>query len=205
MDVALLNPGQYLKSQELRGDETFTITGVEVEELEDVEGGKKVKGIIYLRGSKPWVGNVTNAMCLKAMFGRETDRWIGKRVTLYAAPWKDQVTKEDTTCIRVRGSPDLAADITFTLRLARKRPQQVVMRKTVPGQRPELPSERLVRLAKEAGYDKDAIKAVLEEIAPGKVKVQRDVTDELADQVLARLKSAPAAPPAEAATSEVPK
>lgn len=198
MDVALLNPGQYLKSQELRGDETFVITGIEVEELEDVEGGKKVKGVIHLKGSKPWVGNVTNAMCLKAMFGRETDRWVGKRVTLYAAPWKDQVTKEDTTCIRVRGSPDIPADVTFVLRLARKKPQTLTMRKTVPGQRPEMPAERLLRQAKELGRTKDEVKAALEQLAPGKVKVQRDITDELADQVIERLAATVPAEPGSA-------
>lgn len=194
MDVSLLNPSRYLKSAELKGDATFTLKAVTLEELEDTEGGKETKGLIHLKETeKLWVINVTNALCIKAMFGRETDGWLGKRVTLFAAPWVDQVTKEPTTCLRVRGSPDIPADITFILKLARKKPQTMVMRKTVPGARPEHPSDRLLRKAKEAGHEKAAVNAMLEQLAPGRVKVKGDVTDELADQVLAAL-AKPAAP-----------
>lgn len=195
MDVALLNPGRFLKSQELRGDTTFTITHIETEELEDTEGDTQVKGLLHLKETnKLWVINVTNALCCKAMFGRETDAWKGKRVTLYAAPWTDQTTKEATTCIRVRGSPDLAADVPFVLKLARKKPQHLVMRKTVPGARVETPAERLLRVAKEKfGQDRAAIRALLERLSPGRVKVMADVTAELADQALAEL-AKPVAP-----------
>lgn len=199
MDVSLLNPTRYLKSQELKGDATFTIARPPwLEELAAEDGEEIEKGLISFKETKKlWVINVTNALCIKAMFGRETDAWVGKRVTLYAAPWTDQMTKEATTCLRVRGSPDLAGDVHFILKLARKKPKPMVMKKTVAGVRTEPPAERLLREASSLGHDKAAVKALLEEIAPGKVKVQSDVTEELAAQVLARLQAsaAPAGKP----------
>ncbi len=45
--------------------------------------------------------NRTNGECLKAMFGRDTGEWIGKRVTLYPAEYQGE------TAIRVKGSPDM--------------------------------------------------------------------------------------------------
>jgi len=127
-----LNPSRFLKSQSFAGREpSFTIKTVRIEELEGTDGKKKVKGIISFQEiSKEWVLNRTVVECLKAMWGRETNDWHGHRVTLYAAPFHDNTTGEDTTCIRVRGSPDLPADTSITISLPRKKPFTVPLAKT---------------------------------------------------------------------------
>lgn len=132
MDVALLHPSRFLKSAELKGkDTTFTITGIQLEELEDENGKKKTKGIVSFKETpKLLVINRTNSDCIKGMFGRETDNWIGKRVTLYPAPFFDNFTKEHTTAIRVKGSPDIKEATTITVHLPRKKPTQVKMART---------------------------------------------------------------------------
>lgn len=136
MDFDEMYPGRFLKSTKLKNkagkliDVTLTIENVFAEELEG-DKGKKLTGILSFVGKTLQLTlNKTNGLCLKAMFGRETNDWIGKRVTLWAAPYHDNTTGEDTTCIRVRGSPDISADKTFELKLARKKPVMLTMRRT---------------------------------------------------------------------------
>lgn len=131
MDFELLFPGRFIKSAQFNGrDVTMTIKAVVLEELEGIRG-KQQKGIVSFE-ERPlqWVLNRTNASALKAMFGRETNGWVGKRVTLYPAPFRDLATDEETTAIRVRGSPDLKVDLTFELALPRKKPVQVKLART---------------------------------------------------------------------------
>ena len=131
MDYSLLFPSEYLKSAQFNGrDVTLTIKSVSLEELEGIQG-KKLKGIIgFQERPLKWVLNRTNASALVAMFGRETDAWRGKRVTLWPAPFTDPQTGEATTAIRVRGSPDISANMEFELRLPRKKPLTVKLLKT---------------------------------------------------------------------------
>ena len=131
MDWSLMFPSEYLKSAQFQGkDVTMTIESVALEELEGMTG-KKLKGIVKFR-ERPlkWVLNRTNASALVAMFGRETDSWVGKRVTLWPAPFTDPQTGEPMTAIRVRGSPSIEADVSFELKLPRKKPVQVHLKKT---------------------------------------------------------------------------
>lgn len=132
MDAALLHPSRFLKSAEFKGkDVTYTIASVVLEDLEDENGKTKTKGIVSFRETKKLlVINRTNSDCIKGMFGRETDNWIGKRVTFYPAPFFDNFTKEHTTAIRVRGSPDIKEATTVTVHLPRKKPVQVKMART---------------------------------------------------------------------------
>jgi hypothetical protein len=135
MDASLLNPSRFLKSQSFAGREpTFTIKAVRIEELESNDGQKKVKGIVSFQEiAKEWVLNRTVVECLKAMWGRETNDWHGHKVTLWAAPFHDNTTGEDTTCIRVKGSPDLPTDMSVTITLPRKKPFTVPLTKTATG------------------------------------------------------------------------
>lgn len=132
MDYALLFPGRFLKSAQFLGkDVHLTIAGVRTEALPSDKGGEKVKGIVAFNETKlELVLNRTNAECVKGMFGRETDEWIGKRVTFYPAPFSDPFTGEQTTCIRVRGSPDIDKDVTVEVTLPRKKPMRVALKKT---------------------------------------------------------------------------
>lgn len=132
MDVALLHPSRFLKSQEFQGkDVTYTIKSIVLEELEDENAQKKVKGLMTFEETpKALVINRTNSDCIKGMFGRETNNWIGKRVTLFPEPFFNRMTKEHTTAIRVRGSPDIKEATTVTVALPRKKPVQMKMSKT---------------------------------------------------------------------------
>ena len=131
VDFDELYPGRFIKSGDLRGqDRNLTITRVEVDELEGTKG-KQTKGIIHFAETKKGlVLNRTNGECLKAMFGRKLPDWVGKRVTLYPKKIESEVAD---LAIRIRGSPDLAADVTFELHLARKRPQTMTLKKTATG------------------------------------------------------------------------
>ena len=140
-DYDELFPGRFLKSVEFKGRAvTLTIATVETEKLPERQKNKprpgekpkpvyKTKGIIgFKETDRTMVLNRTNGECFKAMFGRRTADWIGKRVTLYPAPY------EDTTCIRVKGSPDLSTpSIEFSLELPQKRPQTVTLVNTQKG------------------------------------------------------------------------
>lgn len=132
MDCALLNPSRFLKSQEFNGkDVTYTLASVVLEDLEDEAGAKKTKGILGFKETpKLLVINRTNSDCLKAMFGRETDNWLGKRVTFFPAPFFDNFTKENTTAIRVRGSPDISAPVSVSIKLRKKKPTTMTMQRT---------------------------------------------------------------------------
>lgn len=133
MDYSLLFPNRFLKAVEFKGkDVTLTIEKIEIETLEG-DKGAKAKGIISFRETKKQlVLNRTNAECLAGMFGRDTDNWLGKRVTLFPAPFADNLGLGVTVAIRVRGSPDIPANKQIEVRLPRKRPVKVTMLKTGP-------------------------------------------------------------------------
>lgn len=138
MDVALLHPSRFIKSQEFKGkDVTYTISAVKLEEMEKDDDTKEMKGIMHFtETNKSLVINRTNSDCFKGMFGRETEKWIGKRVTLYPEPFFNNFTKEHTTATRVRGSPDIGGPLSVVVALPRKKPKTVTMKKTSPGGAP---------------------------------------------------------------------
>lgn len=124
MDARLLLESEFLKAANFRErDLTFVVKDVQLEELEDKNGKKKRKGTITFQNTaKRWVVNRTNLTCLIALWGVETAKWAGQRVTLYMAPFKDPDTKEEIGCIRVRGSPDLQAEKAVEIKLPRRKP-----------------------------------------------------------------------------------
>lgn len=130
-DYDELFPGRFLKSGEFKGkDVTLMISGIRLEELPG-EKGPRVRGIIAFNGTtKELVLNKTNGECLKALFGRDTGKWLGKRVTFYPAPYTDSFTGEVGTAIRVRGSPEIEADLRVEIRMPKKKPMTMVMRAT---------------------------------------------------------------------------
>lgn len=131
MNWKALFKGDYIAAVEL-GDKrpTLTISDVKLCKLEQEDGRQKDKGIVSFREvDRGWVLNRTNATCLAAMFGEDTEQWIGKRVTLFSTPVKFGPKVEPG--IRVAGSPDLAADLDVTVKLPKKKP--IVMRMTVTG------------------------------------------------------------------------
>lgn len=134
MHADLLNPSRYLKAAEFLGaDVTYTIGRVQHEEMERDDNTSENKGIIFFRDEKKgWVMNVVNAKSLAAMFGTETDNWVGKRVTLYPDP-NVQAFGEKVTAIRVRGSPDLEQPVTFKFKSRKKKTRDI---KLIPTGKP---------------------------------------------------------------------
>jgi predicted YcjX-like family ATPase len=126
-DFDELYPGRFIKAGDLKGrDWTLTIARVVLEELEGTK--KQSKGVIAFRETqKELVLNRTNGECIKAMFGRKLADWTGKRITIYPANIQSDLAD---IAIRIKGSPDLAQDVAFTLSLARKKPRQMTLKKT---------------------------------------------------------------------------
>lgn len=135
MDYDELFPGRFLKSGEFKGrDVTLAIKGIRTEKLPQQNGADRVRGIIAFEGTdKELVLNRTNGEALKALFGRDTDKWVGKRVTFWPAPYTDSFTGEVGTAIRVRGSPELAKDMTVEVKLPRKKPSKMTLKRTGQG------------------------------------------------------------------------
>ncbi len=117
-----LYPGRFIKAGDFKGKNvTLTISFVKIEELVG-DKGPQIKGVIgFEKTEKHWALNKTNGLCLKAMFGRKVQDWVGKRVTLFASMWDGE------QCIRVFGSPELKQDMPVTIALPRKRPFEMTM------------------------------------------------------------------------------
>lgn len=133
MNANALIQGDYITADEFGGKEpTLTITKVALVKLEQDDGRAKNKGVVWFKGTeRGWVLNRTNVLLLVALFGNETDAWIGKRVTLHAQAVK--FGGETKNGIRVKGSPDLARAINVEVKLPRRKAQHV---KLVPTGRP---------------------------------------------------------------------
>lgn len=134
MDLSEMFPNRWLKSQQLKkGDATLTIKAVTLEKFPGRKKGQEdTKGIVSFKETPfEFILNKTNASCFAAMWGRETAAWVGKRCTLWAAPFSNPWTGEQATALRVRGSPDLPADLPCSLQIGRD-VVQVTMKKTVP-------------------------------------------------------------------------
>ena len=129
MDFDQLFPGRFIKAGELNGkDVTLTIDAIRLEDLPSDKGGEKTRGVIaFKQTKKEWVLNRTNAECLKGMWGRDTDNWIGKRVTIYPAEWNGE------PCIRVKGSPDLEKPVDVEVKLPKRKP--VIMKMQATGKK----------------------------------------------------------------------
>jgi hypothetical protein len=124
-----LFPGRFLKADQFHGKKvTLTILDADLEELEG-EDGKKQKCILtFMETPFKLVTCKTNGIAIREMFGTTLSNWIGKRVVLYPEKWRG-----DEEAIRVWGSPDIADDIRFTFRLARKGKQTRTLHKTGAG------------------------------------------------------------------------
>lgn len=119
-----LYPGRFIKAGDLKGKNvTLKIASVSIEELIG-DKGPKIKGIItFDKTDKALALNRTNGICLKAMFGKKVQEWVGHRVTLFPSQWNGE------DCIRVYGSPELAADTVVSIVLPRRRPYDMTMHK----------------------------------------------------------------------------
>jgi len=130
VDYGLGFLGEYITAAEMVGKTpTLTISRVTLEKVEslkgDDEGAGKMKDkiVVYFEESKSgrgWLLNRTNAEALRELWGRETNDWIGHKVTLFVT--QVRVGKKMEPGIRVKGSPELTEPRQFELKLPRKRP-----------------------------------------------------------------------------------
>jgi hypothetical protein len=126
VDFDELYPGRFVKAG-IIGDKrpTLTIAAVDVERLAGSDGKEATKGVVSFVGKDmQLVLNRTNGTCLREMFGRRVQEWVGKRVTLFRSQWQGE------DCIRIWGSPDIAADMAISIELPRRKPILMTMHKT---------------------------------------------------------------------------
>jgi hypothetical protein len=125
-----LYPGRFLKAADFKGAKvTLTIAEVKLEELIG-DKGPQIKGVMsFEKTEKQLALNKTNGICLKELFGKKVQEWVGKRVTLFPSTWNGD------DCIRVWGSPEIEEDKEVTIALPRKRPFSMTMHKTVVPER----------------------------------------------------------------------
>ena len=140
MDMQLGFLGTYITAAEIgAATPTLTIARVALEKVESLKastddmGGGKMRDriVVYFKESRSdrgWLLNRTNAECLKELWGRETDGWIGKRLTLCTQ--QVRVGPKVEPGIRVKGSPELTEPRTFDLRLPRKKPTPYTLHPT---------------------------------------------------------------------------
>lgn len=92
---------QYIGVWDLGGkDRTVTISGVKAETISNGKQKNKKPVISFKGAEKRFLCNVTNAKCIAAMYGNNTDTWIGKAVTLY--PTQADFGGKTVDAIRVR-------------------------------------------------------------------------------------------------------
>lgn len=82
-----LYPSRYLKADDItetaEGELRALIRGMKLEEMQDNDGGKEDKPVLYfIRVEKGLVMNKTNAETIAGAYGDETDVWTGKEVLL---------------------------------------------------------------------------------------------------------------------------
>lgn len=208
MDANALVPGEYIKAAEFGSiippTPTWAIRSVQIEKVPSMKKqGKDVdKGIVYFREiERGWVMNRTNVECLKAMFGNETDGWVGKRVSLTKE--RVQVGPKQEDGIRVVGSPDIDHEIVAEWQPPKKAKQtrrlvptgqrnggQVQQQrsnsnepplaafKTAVGNQLKLDADAVVTWAKETGIDlaslkPDDLRGFYETIRPGGTRRER--------------------------------
>lgn len=128
-----LYPGRFLHADILKGKKvTLTIKNVDIEVLEG-EKKKEPKAVVtFIERPLDLVFAKTNGHCLKRMFGSDPHTWLGKRITLF--PSTTSFGRETVECIRIWGSPDIAADMSISVPQGRKKPLEMVMHKVAPGE-----------------------------------------------------------------------
>lgn len=85
MRLSDLFPSKYLKAADLGDRQVLvTIDAVMIEEIDDDDQTIR-KPVVYFHGKeKGLVMNITNGKAIAALYGEETDEWIGRDVILYS-------------------------------------------------------------------------------------------------------------------------
>lgn len=92
----------YVYAFDLQGKDTVvTIERVTAGTLTALGGRKSKKPLCYFKGKqKPLAMNATNCKTVAALFGNDTEGWVGKSITLY--PTTTEMAGDVVDCIRIR-------------------------------------------------------------------------------------------------------
>lgn len=123
VDYDQLYPGRFLKAGEFKGKKvTLTIKDIDLDKLIGNDGKEKTKGVVsFVETEKQIPLNKTNGICLRAMFGRKVQEWVGKRIILFPGQWNGE------EAIRIYGSPDIPEEQAVEISLPRKKPFTMTM------------------------------------------------------------------------------
>lgn len=92
---------QFIGVWDLGGkDRTVVISDVKAETISNGKQKNKKPVISFKGAEKRFLANVTTAKCIAAMYGNNTDAWIGKAITLY--PTQVDFGGKTVDAIRVR-------------------------------------------------------------------------------------------------------
>lgn len=100
-------PSKYISAEDLGGEVVpLTIKSITQEEMPNGDG--EMRPVLYFEGvAKGMVLNKTNAKRIAAMYGEDTDSWIGREILIY--PSETDLRGETVPCIRVKQGPVAAA------------------------------------------------------------------------------------------------
>lgn len=102
-DVRKLYDKAYIYAYDLEGREvTVTIESVVGGTLVGTGGTKNKKPVVKFKGTEKGLAlNITNASVIAGMYGGfDSEKWIGKRITLY--PTTTTFGSQTVECIRIR-------------------------------------------------------------------------------------------------------
>jgi len=98
---------------------TLTFKSVEMETLGEGSPSEGRMPVWHFQETdKKLPANLTNGTCARALFGDDSEDWIGHRITLHPVPDASGMS-DDGLCIRVKGSPELERDLVFKARIGR--------------------------------------------------------------------------------------
>ena len=103
MKIGAMFPSRYLKASDFEEESSLTIASVEMQTFKTRDGAEEIKPVVSFKGEeKGLVLNKTNSKLIaKALKSDDTDDWVGKAVTLYAADV--EFGGDVVDAIRVRG------------------------------------------------------------------------------------------------------
>jgi hypothetical protein len=112
--LGMASKANYLNCDSVGDGMFLTIAGLRIKDIsapgaDDTEA----KPVVYFEeDDRGWIMNVTSLTILRAMFGSDTDGWVGKRLTLYNDKSVRVARKnkpDHVGAIRIRSSPDIAS------------------------------------------------------------------------------------------------
>lgn len=101
MKISRLFPSKYVKSADLNGKTvTLTIAKLVIEEMGHGAEKERKPVLYFQKATKGLVLNRTNAMTVVALYGDESDDWVGKRISIYPTRIRAFGAMQETIRIR---------------------------------------------------------------------------------------------------------